>query len=128
MLSRADMRETAGFCSALLVAAYGVVRRPKSGVRRVSDAVRLWISGFGRDGKVEAGIAKRRLDCCKVCPLFFQNKTCGSPLHPTHPNLGCHCLMAKKVRYKDARCWLDLYARNTDNSPDANSWEYNGIP
>lgn len=112
-------------CAALLVAAAVTIGQPRTALRKVSKAMRLWYSGFERDGFVEIELAKSRLAVCEQCPLFYRPlRTCGSPLKKSLRSLGCYCNMWAKSKLKDATCWID------DNLPRPNAygWAACGIP
>jgi hypothetical protein len=116
--------------TALLAAAFATARSPRARLWRLSNAVSLWLGSFARDRYVAFHLAKKRLDCCKKCPVFYEGnrwrgQTCGNPFDKKYPDLGCYCYQPLKVNYADARCYLDERARNADGTPDEHGWEYN---
>ncbi len=96
---------------ALVVGA--VYRMPDMSVKEIAKAAWSILRALVWRGKrVDRWTYYKRLRCCFACPIFFKPlRTCGSPLAPDHPELGCSCEMERKAGLPKAKCWA---RENTD--------------
>lgn len=94
--------------AALLVAAAAGICHPWGALRKLRGAVRVWISGLGKDGIVDEAVHDRRLAVCRQCVLFYRPlQTCGSPLRKELRSLGCYCNQEAAAWFREKTCYLD---------------------
>lgn len=93
--------------TALLLAAAFSPISSSDGWLRIWRAVKLMVCGLYDGKSVDERIYRRRMECCRACPLFYHKlETCSSPIS-THGDLGCWCYMPAKAMLPEAKCWID---------------------
>ena len=95
-------------CAALLIAGLFSDVTSRRGWERIWRAMALWWGGLSEGSRVTEEVARRRLEVCHGCPIFYRPLgTCGTPLVWELREQGCWCNMQAKSRFQDATCWLD---------------------
>ena len=80
----------------------------RQGWIRVGRAFALWWGGLTAGEQVAGETAKRRLEVCRQCPIFYSPLgTCGTPMKSELRDQGCWCHMETKSKLLGAHCFLD---------------------